>query len=266
LPLQISPVFFNAQVLDKYKADPEKYRLGQRSINCRHAWSLQTYDVNEAGQVHTYITYLGNLPYAEQLYWKSFNEPPSGSISRRAFTTDIQGSWDTEHDPLQALLRIVEQIAADRAPWFKLRQQSLAEQLHYPVTTSTKQWTDALLNLAKIVVEGLDKPFFTAELKSLGCPTDAQWGTIKQAEAALAGRGIEPEVVAQAIEPLRTLQGLRTKLSAHAGGGESASIRAALLREHGSPKAHIAALCDRLAAALAVFQSVFGSGQAPKAH
>lgn len=64
-----SPVFFNAQVLDKYKADPRRSTgWGHRSINCRQAWSLQTYDINEAGQVHTCITHLGNLPYREQLY------------------------------------------------------------------------------------------------------------------------------------------------------------------------------------------------------
>ena len=75
LPFQTSPVFFNAAVLDKYKADPDKYTLEQRSISCRNAWHLQTYDVNDAGQVHTYIKYLGDLPYSEQVYWKSFNEP-----------------------------------------------------------------------------------------------------------------------------------------------------------------------------------------------
>lgn len=264
LPLQISPAFFNAQVLDKYKADPEKYRLGHRSISCRNAWSLQTYDINEAGQVHTYITYLGRLPHAEQLYWKSFNEAPKASISKRAFTTDIQGSWDTEHDPLQALVRLLGQLSSDRVPWFKLRQQSLPDQLHYPVTDSVKLWADALLNLAKVLVEGLEKTFFTAELKSLGRVAEPQWGTIKLAEAALAGRGIDGEIIDQAITPLRELQGLRTKLSAHAGATEAAGIRAALLREHGSPKAHVAALCDQLTAALEILRSVFGGGKAKR--
>jgi len=55
LPFHTSPVFFKPEVLDKYKADPEKYNLDHRSISCRNSWHLQTYDVNEAGQVHTYI-------------------------------------------------------------------------------------------------------------------------------------------------------------------------------------------------------------------
>ena len=74
-------MFFKPQVLDKYKADREKYRLEDRTITCRNSWYLQTYDVNEAGQVHTYITYLGNLPIEEQRYWKAFNERPKAPIS-----------------------------------------------------------------------------------------------------------------------------------------------------------------------------------------
>jgi hypothetical protein len=43
-------------------------------IDCRGGWSLRDFDTNEAGQVHAYICDLRNLPYQEQLYWKSFNE------------------------------------------------------------------------------------------------------------------------------------------------------------------------------------------------
>ena len=94
----MSPVFFNAEVLHKYKADTEKYTLEDRSINCRGTWSLQTYDVNEAGQVHTYLRYLGYLPYKEQLYWQSFNEWPKAALSERAIATDFKGEFHTDYD------------------------------------------------------------------------------------------------------------------------------------------------------------------------
>ena len=82
LPWEISPAFFRPEVLHRFKADPEKYTLEDRSISCRNAWYLKTYDINEAGQVHTYIGYLADLPYEEQLYWQSFNVWPKGSISK----------------------------------------------------------------------------------------------------------------------------------------------------------------------------------------
>jgi len=62
LPLEMSPAFFKAEVLHRYKADSVKYELDDRSITCRGAWSLRTYDVNKEGQVHTYLRYLGELP------------------------------------------------------------------------------------------------------------------------------------------------------------------------------------------------------------
>jgi hypothetical protein len=62
LPFETSPAFFRAEVLQKYKADSDKYRLEDRSIDCRGAWHLKTYDINEAGQVHTYVCYLRDLP------------------------------------------------------------------------------------------------------------------------------------------------------------------------------------------------------------
>jgi hypothetical protein len=92
LPLQMSPVFFKAEVLHRYKANPGKYILGDREISCKGAWFLKTHDVNSAGQVHTYLCYLGDFPYEEQLYWQSVNEWPKAPISRRAFQTDFGGS------------------------------------------------------------------------------------------------------------------------------------------------------------------------------
>ena len=77
----MSPAFFKSEVLHKYKADSAKFELTDRTISCRGAWHLTTYDVNEAGQVHTYVGYLGDLPYREQVYWQSFNEFPKGPLS-----------------------------------------------------------------------------------------------------------------------------------------------------------------------------------------
>lgn len=103
LPLEMSPVFFNAEVLHRYKADPEKYDLEDRSIHCRGTWSLTTFDINSARQVHTYLRYLRMLPYKEQIYCQSFNEWPKGSLSERAIATDFKGDFFYGHDPLNAL-------------------------------------------------------------------------------------------------------------------------------------------------------------------
>ena len=75
-PFELSPAFFRPEVLSKYKTDHDKYKITDRGINCRAAWTLRGYDVNEAGQVHAYICDLRALPYSEQLHWLSLNEEP----------------------------------------------------------------------------------------------------------------------------------------------------------------------------------------------
>lgn len=250
LPFQTSPVFFKPEVLDKYKADPDKYRLDARSISCRNAWSLQTYDFNDAGQVHTMIKYLGDLPYAEQLHWKSCNESPKAPISKRSYKTDFEGSFDVEPDGLRDLKSVLLRLREDRPAWFTLHEAKLLDQLHYPLTASTKIWNEALVTLAKCTTEGLKKSYFESKARKRGRAGDAAWGSIKWTRELLQALSVDEDRISEIVEPLVEVQRLRTKLGAHAGGTEAAAIRRALLKEFHSPRAHIEALAVKLSGAL----------------
>ena len=74
MPFETSPAFFRAEVLNRFKADPDKYEMDFSSISCRNAWFLRSYDINNEGQVHVLICDLADLPIYEQRYWKLFNE------------------------------------------------------------------------------------------------------------------------------------------------------------------------------------------------
>ena len=139
LPWEISPAFFRPEVLQRFKADPEKYTIDDRSICCRNAWFLKSYDINEAGQVHTYIGDLADLPYEEQLYWKSFNEWPKDGISKRAFQTDIQGELPDEDDPIFELRVQIESL--DRSPpsWWQSRGKEIIDKVLCPATDSVEE-------------------------------------------------------------------------------------------------------------------------------
>jgi hypothetical protein len=230
--------------------------LDHRSISRRNSWHLQTYDVNDAGQVHTYIRYLGYLPYSEQLYWKSFNENPKDSISKRAFTTDFEGQWSDHSDPLIDLQNALNNLHASDVNWFTLREPNLVSQLHYPLTSSAKAWGDTLITLTKLVAEGLEKRFFEDLAKSNGATGDARWGSIRWAEEAMKSSGTSAEVIGEVIRPLRKVQELRTKPSAHSGGNEASSIRAELLRDYKTPRAHIGHLCAQLAQSLQILRDL----------
>lgn len=256
LPFHTSPVFFKAAVLDKYKADPEKYSLDHRSISCRSSWHLQTYDVNEAGQVHTYIKYLSDLPYSEQVYWKSFNEAPKGGISKRAYTTDFEGNFDQEPDNLRDLQSILLELHAAKTKWFTLREPDLVSQLHYPLTSSSKIWGDTLTTLAKLVNEGLEQKFFEAKATELGAIRDPLWRSIRWAQEAMKVSDVTDELITEIIQPMRDLQQLRTKLDAHSSGSEASSMRSNLLQKHKSPRGHIEYLCGQLVNSLQVLKEI----------
>ena len=261
LPFQTSPVFFNPAVLDRYKADPEKYSLEHRSISCRNSWDLKTYDVNEAGQVHTYIKYLGDLPHSEQIYWRAFNEKPKAWISKRAYTTDFEGSFDEEPDSLRDLQRLLTEIHGDGdIKWFTVREPDLIDQLHYPLTSSVKTWNDTLTLLAKLVNEGFELKYFQSRAKELGATGEPKWGSILWAREWLRVSGIDDEVISRTVEPFRELQRLRSSLGGpHSGGSEANAIRATLLRQHGSPRDHIFHLAGQLTESLKKLREIIGN-------
>ena len=249
-PLQMSPVFFKPSVLDKYKVDRQKYQLTDRSISCRNAWHLETFDVNEAGQVHTYITYLGRLPIEEQRYWKSCNEQPKGPISKRSMQTDFEGTWDTHPDPLRDLRDVLIELTLKPPAWFRMKQAELVEQIHYPLTAAFGPWDAVIVDLAKTTVEGLEKAPIVAIAKKNGGLGDPGWGSIKWLRFTLVTVGVESDRVEELVAPFEEVQFLRTKLGAHASGAEAAKIRQQLLRDHTTPRAHIEALASRLHSSL----------------
>ncbi len=243
LPFELSPAFFRPEVLSKYKPDSEKYHLDARFISCRGAWHLQTYDVNEAGQVHTYLVYLRNLPYEEQLYWRAYNEYPKGPISKRALATDFMGKWDLEYDPLDSLKHAVRKLHKMDVPWWKLRSDKLLDQVHYPVTTSPDEWANELLYLDQLVVEGFEESWLRREAQSLGCKPDSKFGSLKLMEQYLIALEVEEDRARKLIAPLQELHFLRTKLKGHAAGQEAVKIRGQKFSDYGSYKKHFEALC-----------------------
>ena len=248
-PFEISPAYFSPEVLTKYKADPEKYDLRDRSITCRNAWYLKTYDINEAGQVHTYIGYLQNLPYREQLHWKLYNEQPKAGLSKRAIDTDFKGEWSSEEDPLQALRYAVETLNSNSPSWWAARGSELDKRVHYPVTASSKEWADELQSLDQLLVEG----FVASELRRIavasGVKIDPQWQSLKIIQELLRARGHDN--ADKIVEPLRRLHHLRSKVSGH-HTKERTELEKKAFADHGSFRAHFFALCQQCNEAFAV--------------
>ena len=164
MPFETSPIFFQAEVLDEYKNNPDKYELKERTIQCRGGWYLQSYDINKYNQVHTYAVYLGRLPYKEQLRWLRYNEKPKGKISKRAFQTDFLGKFpeESKFEQLKKALKKLETLKIGKdghTVWSpKGGNWKTATKQLYPVNTeNSNQWHDFIIALNNTTNEGFQK-------------------------------------------------------------------------------------------------------------
>jgi hypothetical protein len=252
LPLEMSPVFFRSEVLHKYKADPEKYGLDDRSLSCRGTWSLETFDVNEAGQLHTYLRYLSRLPYNEQLYWQTFNEWPRGPLSERALTTDFKGEFYSGYDALNSLKQKIIDLDEREPPWWQPRGEELRRAVHYPVTTSGAEWANEILALDHLLNEG----FLLKQLKALaakrGIAIEPEWKVFKLLEVCLKAVGVDEDDAKEAVSKLRSLRDMRNVLKGHAAPAKKRELESQAKAKFGSFKAHFENLTSECDSALGI--------------
>ena len=72
-------VHFRKQVLNKYIDEPSKYYVKDSMVGCG-LWSMKI-DDDHRDKVCVFLRELCNLPYREQIYWRSYNIPPEGGVS-----------------------------------------------------------------------------------------------------------------------------------------------------------------------------------------
>jgi hypothetical protein len=246
LPFQTTPAFFRAEVLQKYKADPEKYELGHRSINARGGWYLKSYDVNEAGQIHVYLCDLANLPFREQIYWQSFNEWPKAGISTRAFQTDFEGNFSTVPDPLANLKCKISSLDELKPDWWSPRGKTASAVLHYPLTASPEEWASAVLALDQLVVEGFVIRALRSRLEGAGRSVDKQWRSLRLLQDCLVVAGLDEVSAIAVVEPLKRSHDLRSKVKGHLAEREKQAIIKQARTEHGSLAAHFRKLATEV--------------------
>ena len=221
LPFEISPIFFKPEVLDKYKQNPDKYEMSERSVYCRGGWHLETYDINEYNQVHTYAIYLSRLPYAEQLHWLQYNVKPKDGVSKRAFRTDFEGNFPesrSELEELKAALLNLESIkvsgleghlwAPKGGSW-----ENASKGLHLVHTENPNQWHDFVIALANTVNEGFQKKILAKIASSFG-NNDNTLGSLGLIKFILNAND-RNDLIEEAHAELNELQQKRSQGKAH---------------------------------------------------
>lgn len=248
LPWEISPAFFRPDVLHRFKADPEKYSLDDRSISCRNAWYLKSYDINEAGQVHAYIGDLARLPIEEQRYWQSFNEWPKGTISKRAHENDILGQFSSEYDPLCLLKYKIGKLNAAPPEWWQPRSEAHMDAARYPATDSTLEWANEIMAFDQLLVEGFLLKPLRKMLEGKGRKGETSWASLRVIAEILVASGQTVDEAKAILSPLSRLHALRSILKAHSSIEDKDKEERYARATHGTLRAHfkdLAGQCDK---------------------
>ena len=224
LPYEMSPAFFRPEVLQKYKQDPEKYTITDRWITCRNSWHIQSYGINEAGQVHAYICDLGCLPFTEQCYWQSFNEWPKNGISKREYQIDFLGIRSTEDDPLAEVKELIRSLDKKKQYWWKCRGKELVMSVLNPASDTIKEWGDEILALDHLVVEGFLVNGLRSIIDANNGTYEKEWRSLKLLETALSVTCLTGEQAKELVAPLRDLRHLRNVTKAHSNPHEKKEI------------------------------------------
>ena len=248
LPWEISPAFFRPDVLHRFKADPEKYSLDDRSIGCRNAWYLKSYDINEAGQVHGYVGDLACLPIEEQRYWQSFNEWPNGTISKRAHENDILGEFSSEYDPLHLLKYKIGKLNIAPPVWWQPRSEAHMDAARYPATDSTLEWANEIMAFDQLLVEGFQLKPLRKMLEAKGKKAEANWASLRVIAEIIAASGQTVDDAKSILTPLSKLHALRSILKAHSSVEDKDKEERQARATFGTLRAHfknLAGQCDK---------------------
>lgn len=252
-PYYTSPAFFRGEVLSKYKSNSDKYVVTERTIRCKNAWYLRGYDINDDGQVHVLVGDLSVLPYSEQQYWKSFNEPPKGPISQRSFQTDFEGSFDYEPSVSEALKRSIREFESNAGSLWRLKDEELAKRILVPATPDRQEWFQLIHVLDKVIVEGFNQKKLREHLIKLKgelTEKESNFGSIKLFDQIISH--VEPDSARRAIivSPIFKLHDFRTQMGAHILSSQAKNELEELKLKFGDLRNHAMSLMAELDVAL----------------
>jgi hypothetical protein len=219
-PQFLTPVFFRRDVLLKYYQNTNKFTVSDNLISYKGSWTLEI-DNNSQDYVIVYLGDLGrSLSYEEQLYWRSFNVPPHGTISDVKFNRDF---LTISTSPKSKDLIFKQKYKNMNSDWvnkfgFKLYDDLTAEDYHclksirLPLIENAAEFDTLILNMTKILIDYLNEK----EIAKRIVVDDNNIQGIRKLEILLESSTPKPSV--NTIIFLKQLQKLRSKGSAHRKG------------------------------------------------
>lgn len=233
-PLEMTPIFFKKEVLDKYYSNPNKYTVSDGAVGCEGSWSLHI-DNDHRNYVIVPLVYLGNLDYSEQLYWKGYNVSPEREMgfSKTAYTRWIEGKFC---NPMFPDLQFKYRFKQFNKKWEKQfgwplflplidEDEHRYKTLHCLTTENNhSDFDEQILSITKLVVDSLNQKCLQTEIddsntevesilkeRKISSSSELKAG-IDKFQAFIFSKGMKnPDVV----DFLRKVQSLRSNSVAH---------------------------------------------------
>lgn len=219
-PHYLTPVYFSKDVLTKYYAKPELYEINDGHIRCQGLWILRVDNLNK-DYVSVYLGDLGtDIPYKEQMYWKSFNIVPDGKLSKTKFKRDFLAQFA---DPEIADMKFKQIFTLFKKNWSKKFQWELFlelteedkynfEHLRIPISNSQVEFDGLVLSMVKTLIDSLNEK----GLNKLISSSEDIKGSISRLERFFQEQNVTE--YESHIKFLRNLQELRSTGSGHRKG------------------------------------------------
>lgn len=221
----LRPIFFSRSVLAKYYAEPQKYSVTDAYLRCGAFWDLQM-DNDHRNYVIVFLKYLGYLPAAEQNHWRNYNVFPDGGVSETCYTRCIRG-WFA--DPKMPDLRLKHLYPAVNERWLQKfgwalwrepepEDRYVLNQVHIALDDNQAEFDLQNGLLAKLLNDFINQPEIKTAVK---CPPPNE-GSLNWFHQWLVEAGVTD--ADSRLKPLKLIQELRSKGSAHRKGSEYAKV------------------------------------------
>ncbi len=221
-PYYLTPVYFDASVLNKYYSKPEIYKVEDGIIRCGNLWAIYI-DNHNKGYISAYLGDLGrDLPSEqEQYYWRGFNKVIDGHLSEAKFKRDFLSIPQNSDSPdfvfKQTYVR-VNNAFEGKFGWplflpLDEQDQYNFETLRVPINNSIAEMDMLILSLVKILIDSLNEKQIVKQLRG---SYEKLIGSISKVEAWFAEKQLD-EYQTQ-VKFLRELQELRSSGTGHRKG------------------------------------------------
>lgn len=188
---QLSPRFFEIEVLERYSNDPRfdfEFKDYSGSISCKYDEDnnpivreedqifLKTFGLGFDSKGNrlavVYLRYLKDLTAEHQLFWKTKQVTGDCKMLQEYHENTIQGNWSSSYSifsafigELKCLTDLSEHIFDVRLFNKTFEDENRPKEFTFFFTPTLKNYNDFILLLDKMITENINKGFFNAEVE-----------------------------------------------------------------------------------------------------